>query len=95
MTTQYKCIAVENIRKVRPGLFLCDLQFETENGHKLVPTKNTVVDNSGNLEKYPENFLAEDASDEEWEKWQTVCKQGHPGYEVCNPEWLAQRLGSI
>lgn len=96
MTTyQYECVAVENVRKVRPGLFLCDLQFVTENGHKLAPANNVVVNSSGNLEKYPENFLPEEASDAEWKKWQEACEQGHPGYEVCNPEWLAQRLASI
>ena len=93
-TYQYECVAVENVRKVRSGLYLCDLQFETENGHKLAPANNVVVDNSGNLQKYPENFLPEEASDADWEKWQVACEQGHPGYEVCNPEWLAQRLAS-
>lgn len=91
----YECIEAKNIRKIQYGLFLCDLQFETEHGYRLAPAQDVVVDSTGNIQRGPEDFLAEDTDEKEWEKWWAICRQGDPGYSIYNPEWLAQKIAAV
>lgn len=75
-------------------LLLCDLQFEDEHGHALVPLSNVLVavaNGKADLVDYPENVLSESVDEAEWRRIEKLC-QNHPGYQVYNGEELAKML---
>ena len=93
----YECTKVENIRKIGETndgpIYLCDLHFQDEHGHKLEKVENAVVV-CGEIQQYPENFLPEDCSEEDYEKFAKLC-ESYPGWDVYNPEWLSRQIESM
>jgi hypothetical protein len=93
----YNCIDVSRATRVATypkDLYLVDLQFEDEHGHKLAPLHHVLVVVEGGvakLEKYPENILdsAGPTEDTLWPLVEGWCRN-HPGYDVENSEKLAR-----
>jgi ABC-type glycerol-3-phosphate transport system substrate-binding protein len=76
-------------------ILLCDLDFDDEHGHALGTVENAVVvveDGYADIETYPENFLPEDASSEDFERFQKLCEDGDPGWTVYNSDELGAML---
>lgn len=102
----YQCTQVTNVKTlfcqaIKPGVKLvqASLHFVNEHGHKLAVADNVVL----KLTKYgaeiandPENFMPEDAPDEEYEKMLKLCENGDPGFDIYNPEevmaWVEELL---
>ena len=96
----YNCRSIRILEKlsftvehiVRAVLF-CEFQCEDEHGNLLAPAKAVVVASydEADIEGYPENILAAEAPDDEFDKLGTYCKQA-PGYTFYNTEWVAEQL---
>lgn len=76
-------------------ILLCDIQCEDEHEHLLAEAKDVVVvveHGHAQFEHYPENFLPEEASEAEYEKWRDLCENGWPGYEAYDGNVLGSLL---
>lgn len=96
----YDCIAVTKATKVAAygskTLYVCDMQFENENGRAFAPVDNVLVsveDDCAELCDYPEDVLPEGGSwgDKEWDEVQKLCDDNSgPNHEVDNPEQFSK-----
>lgn len=98
MHLQYEVVSVANVRKNKYG-YVADVQCVDEHGTKLAVAKDVFCrsewlgdeDEFEGFEKYPENVLREDASDEAWQEVQGLCSK-FPGYHCTNPKVLFSLL---
>jgi hypothetical protein len=95
----YECTKAKIVKELgtfgERRVLLCNLWFDDEHGHALAPAKKVVVvveGGSADIEKYPENFLPEDADKATWKRFQKLCDASDIGYHVYNDNELAKML---
>ncbi len=93
-----KAVCCEELVLAAPNtegrILLCNLEFVDEHGHALAPVRNAIVVVDGgraDICHYSENLLREDATTQEWERVEALCKN-NPNYGVYNCEKLAAML---
>jgi hypothetical protein len=87
----YTCTNVTVVKKLGQyhdkTILLCNLQFENEHGQELAPANDVIVmveEGYACISCCPEDFLPEDHTSEEWNRYEKLCEDGYPGYDVYN-----------